>query len=800
MDRVIAVQKIKPHIILPILVVLSILFLIYIFDIRSQQKEQLSARFSQSVQSTSRHYNSLLEERTNLLVAALNHIHDKSDLATLFINQDRDRLYEKSSRIFDHLNREHGVTHFYYHSLDGRNYLRVHQKDRFGDEITRTTMQQAMLSGNVTQGVELGPLGTLTLRVVLPWRVGGKLVGYLELGVEVDAVVQGVAKDVDGQLYTVVWKDGIERSSWEQGMAMLGRKAEWEQFSNGVISSFSKPMKRSEYVGYLEKMVNSEEDILPIWDDNGFYYIGHVPLLDIGGNQRGMIVMLKNMTDELHGMNEATQRLAVTSAGLGCLLIIVFYIMTERLERRLGTSQEQISSEVQARLSMQAKHIEQLEYMSLYDPLTNLPNRQLLLEYVRQEMRASDRRKGAFALVLLDIKRLKEINNTLGHVCGDALLSSVGLRLKDMLRDSDIVARVEGDEFAIILPSVTQDYVIRMAEKIGGFFAAPFVLDDVSVDIDVVLGIAVYPEHGDNEGMLLQRADIAVRQAKEINRPYCFYNADQDQFTFDRVELFGDLRRAISTDNELQVYYQPKVEVHTGQVIGAEALVRWMHPTKGMISPATFIPLAEHTGLIAAVTDRVLSEVAKNASSWCDVHKQLCVSVNLSVQNLLDDKLPEKLIALLDNPDLKGCSFILELTETSIMRDLEMSKQIMLKLHDHGFKFSIDDFGTGYSSLSYLSQLPVAELKIDQSFVRNVLKSKSDSAIVKSTIDLAHGLGLSVCAEGVEEIEILERLRLWDCDVAQGFLISRPLPQDQFLHWLDVEYSSSDLCLACVRG
>lgn len=796
MDRIFAAHKIKLHIVLPILAVLSVLLFLYIYDIQNQQTKHLNARFQQSIQSTGKLFDSLLAERASLLSAEISHLQTHDELAVLFIARDRDNLYTYSRDIFEYMRREHNITHFYFHGVDGRNFLRVHQKNRFGDEITRETMREAMRLGRVVNGVEIGPLGTLTLRSVSPWWVDGELVGYLELGIEVSAIVRDMAKETEGQLYTLVWKDGIGRAEWERGMAMLERKAQWGLLSNAVISFYSGADEQSKYTGLLEKVATNEREVTSLQNDDGLFFAGRLPLVDMTGKQRGLIVLMKDMSMDMLSADKAIQRLTATSSGLGVILIMLFYVMTERLEKRLGISQQRVSAEVQARLSMQAKHIEELEYLNLYDSLTGLPNRQLLLEYVKQEMRASDRRQGAFALVLLDIKRLKEINNTLGHVRGDALLACVGARLKELLRESDVVARVEGDEFAILLPSVTRDYVIRMAEKIRDFFAKPFMLDDLSIDIDVVLGVAVYPEHGDNEGMLLQRADIAVRQAKDIDKPYYFYDADHDQYSFERIELFGDLRRAVGVDNELKVYYQPKVQVSTGRVVGAEALVRWVHPTRGLISPGEFIPLAEHTGLISSITDRVLSEVARDAASCGDVYRELCISVNLSVQNLLDDKLPDRLIELLENPDLQGCDFILEITETSIMRDLGRSKRIMQKLHGMGFKFSIDDFGTGYSSLSYLSQLPVTELKIDQSFVRNMLKSRSDSAIVKSTIDLAHGLGLGVCAEGIEEVEVLNRLREWGCDLAQGYLISRPLPQYEFLRWLDEEYPQSFLCMA----
>ena len=429
-----------------------------------------------------------------------------------------------------------------------------------------------------------------------------------------------------------------------------------------------------------------------------------------------------------------------------------------------------------------------LEHQALHDALTGLPNRNLLFDRVKQYINAMHREHGTMALLMLDLDRFKEINDTLGHQIGDRILEQVSLRLVDTLRDTDTVARLGGDEFSMALPLQHPDHVNIVAQKILTSLEKPFMVEGYQLFVGGSIGLALYPTHGDNVETLLQRADVAMYVAKRNNTGFELYEPLQDKDSMGRLALSNDLRNAISAE-ELMVYYQPKLDLKTGQTRGVEALIRWNHPERGFISPDQIIYIAEHTGLIKPLTRWVLKTAISQCSEW---HKQgmfLSVAVNLSTQNLQDPSLSEVIQNALSTYNFPPECLVLEVTESAMMLEPEHANAILSHLDSMGVWISIDDFGTGFSSLSYLKQLPVDELKIDKSFVMNMQSNDNDAVIVRSTIDLARNLGLKVVAEGIEDEATWELLGLLGCDFAQGFYMSKPLPAADFEVWAQQEKS-----------
>jgi diguanylate cyclase (GGDEF)-like protein len=420
---------------------------------------------------------------------------------------------------------------------------------------------------------------------------------------------------------------------------------------------------------------------------------------------------------------------------------------------------------------------------SVHDALTGLPNRVLLADRFAQALRDGVRRTTTAGLLLIDLDRFKEINDTFGHHYGDELLTQVGPRLRAALRDSDTVARLGGDEFAVLLPEISDlPAATAVAEKLRRSLEAPFHVEGIDVDIEASVGVVISGEHGEDVTTLLQRADIAMYVAKTQNLGVFAYDPDADGNSPARLALLGELRRALER-NELELHYQPKVSVSTGQVVGAEALVRWQHPTRGMVFPDAFIPVAEHTGLIGPLTHYVLDTALAQARSWLDEGRPLPVSVNLSARNLLDEQLPEHIADLLHTHGVPAGLLELEVTESAIMTEPHRSRRLLQRLSALGIHISIDDFGAGYTSLAQLKTLPVRELKIDRSFVMTMTSDASDALIVRSVVDLGHNLGLTIVAEGVEDPEALDSLASYGCDVAQGYHISRPVPSAIFDTW-----------------
>lgn len=425
-----------------------------------------------------------------------------------------------------------------------------------------------------------------------------------------------------------------------------------------------------------------------------------------------------------------------------------------------------------------------LQRLAVQDPLTELPNRTLILDRLQQAMREAKRNKQNMALIMIDLDHFKEVNDTLGHGVGDNLLIGVSKCLGAALREQDTLGRLGGDEFAVVLPDTGHKAALTVAEKLQATLDLPVKVDNNSFSVAASMGIALYPVHGADPSALLKCADVAMYVAKRNHNAFSIYDAVDDRHNPDRLELLQDLRTAIQHQT-FSLAFQPKLDLCNSSIIGMEALARWIHPQRGVIPPHGFIPVLEHTGLIKAFTLQILDKAAAYCRQCLDRGYQFSVAVNLSMHDLRDENLPMQIGKILERYGLEYRFLILEITESAIMYDPERSLDILNALERMGIGLSIDDFGTGYSSLSYLKRLPVKQLKIDQSFVANIIEDKDDAMIVRSTIDLAHNLGLSTVAEGVENRETLQQLIDMGCDQAQGYLISRPLSPDDMMSYLD---------------
>ena len=425
----------------------------------------------------------------------------------------------------------------------------------------------------------------------------------------------------------------------------------------------------------------------------------------------------------------------------------------------------------------------QLKHIALHDPLTGLANRTLIKDRLEQAIRIAKREQKPLAIIMMDLDRFKEINDTLGHNVGDQLLQEVAKRLLGLMREMDTVGRLGGDEFALIIPGSDEENALHIASTLVDVLDKPVVLGETSFSIEASLGITVYPQHGLNSTTLLKRADVAMYVAKRNRKGFFLYATEVDQHTPARLALISDVRKAVER-NEFELYYQPRIDLATGDVIGVEALSRWLHTARGFVPPDEFVPILVQTGLILPFTLWVLDTAMRQWKEWYQQGIELMMSVNLSMRNLQDPNLPDQVQALLDKWDVKRDYLILEVTESEIMSDPEHVMKTMEKLENMGTLLSIDDFGTGYSSLSYLKKLPVHELKIDRSFIKDMVTDKDDKIIVRSTIELAHNLGLEVTAEGIETRDVLDMLIDFKCDLAQGFYFGKPMPAEQLLDTL----------------
>ncbi|RKZ83583.1 MAG: hypothetical protein DRQ39_09345 [Gammaproteobacteria bacterium] len=433
----------------------------------------------------------------------------------------------------------------------------------------------------------------------------------------------------------------------------------------------------------------------------------------------------------------------------------------------------------------------QLYLQAHYDPLTQLPNRQLLNDRLHQAIKRATRDKSSFPVMFLDLDRFKTVNDSLGHSSGDKLLKMVSQRLIDTLREEDTVARLGGDEFILYLATTENQYEIyshisQIAQKILATIAQPFSIENQDIHVSGSIGIAIFPNDGDDVETLLKNADSAMYHAKSEGRNnFQFYSKELNEKATQTLVMETNLHQALES-NEFELYYQPKVETQTGKILGAEALIRWIHPAQGMIRPDQFIPVAEETGLITQIGEWTLHEACHQNKAWQDKGlPKIKISVNLSPRQFQHQNLIDLVGQTLADSGLSPVYLDLEIVEGTAMHDIEKTIASLQQLKKLGLSISIDDYGTGYSTLSYIKKFPVDTLKIDMSFIQNLVENAGDRAIVSSTIILAHNLGLSVVAEGVEDTQQLELLQNLDCDEIQGYYFSRPLPADEFSKLLE---------------
>jgi diguanylate cyclase (GGDEF)-like protein len=479
------------------------------------------------------------------------------------------------------------------------------------------------------------------------------------------------------------------------------------------------------------------------------------------GNQDGVVAIHQDYGP----IARAARAALLPVAGILELVLVLLFVLLVPLLAR-----------VSGRLR---RHVERIQYQALHDDLTGLPNRLHFRDRISRAVETARRDGSPVAVLIFDLDRFKEVNETLGHGSGDELLQAIAERLRQLRSDDLLLARLGGDEFGLVGPRMSVAEAVALAEEVHAALDAPFIVRDIPLVIEASIGISTCPDNGADVETLLGAADSAMSAAKDRRAGVVLYDGTLDAGTADALTLVSQLRPALER-GELVLHFQPQIALATGSVVGAEALVRWQHPERGLLQPGAFVPFVERTGASRALSDYVLARATRQLHDWRRRGFDVGVAVNLTMFDLLDARLPEKVADLLERAEVEPARLELEITESVIMGDPGRVREVLERLKAIGVRLAIDDFGTGYSSLSYLKNLPVDILKIDRSFVMAMDANEDDRAIVRSTIDLAHNLGLSVVAEGVDSPQTLAELARYGCDVAQGFHIARPCPADDF--------------------
>lgn len=902
----------------------SLILALFIVGVDSEEQKHLTDDLSRSIQSVEGYYHATLDERAHKLGSALDAIAVNSEIRSALKLRDRKKLFLLAEPLFKKSRSKHNVSHFYFHDPGRINILRVHQPARHSDVINRYTALGAEKTKRFFSGIELGPLGTFTLRGVLPIWEQGKLLGYIELGEEIDQIIHDMQHIFKVNLWIVIDKQYLHEMDWRSGMKILGRKADWNYLANRVIVSQTLntlPHGLNNILSQKNNALFAENIKL---EDGAKHYQGRIlPLLDVGQRNVGGMVLLRDMTQRIQSTWETVAIICGSSFLVGIILFLFFYLILDRTERQLRTSMHEVeksqqhlsaaqhiahmgswesnmkshdyswsdevynileinpddstisyekiidivhpddrgfvkqnlhsylekklpyeivyrilmqngrvkyirenckikydntgkpehatciihditelrladilsermgkifkhswneiytfnantlkfidvshgacqnlgysltelqqltavdiktdlsqdqfialieplrqgevqqinfesnhqrkdgsSYPVEIRLqitteespplftaivqdvSKQKKYIKELEYKSLYDTLTGLPNRSLLNDRLEHALNIARRESSTLAVLIVDIVRLRDINNVMGHHNGDLVIKKVSSRLVEVLRDADTVACLNGDVFAIVLPGINMENITIAIDNIQTLFKQHIIIEGMPIEIEAAIGIAIYPLHGETSDILIRHADIAMHAAKNDVNGFNIYNHDDDLFSLQHLKLYSELREAVN-NKKLELYYQPKIDIKTGKIKGVEALARWPHPDKGMISPVEFIPMIEQTGMIRPFTLWVLEQAILQIKNWNESGIDLNIAVNLSTRNLLDPSLPDYIENLLIIHQVSASNLSLEITESAIMSRPESAIALLMRLHDMGFKLSIDDF------------------------------------------------------------------------------------------------------------
>lgn len=614
------------------------------------------------------------------------------------------------------------------------------------------------------------------------------VIGWIVLGFKVDNNLANQVKQLTNLDVTFIQK--TPQKSW--------------QLVSGTLSAES----GNTLIHAISGIYREQLSIHSIEMDDKEYHLKMRSLYEGANGESLMVVLQGSVTRFVEDLNMLfLTMLLLTLVGIGLLAAVIWYIarklvqpITELADNVSEMTQGNYDHEIQINRSDELGHLGKLfndmreaiqqrtrriHRLAFNDELTGLSNRLAFMQGIGSAILAHGESKDKFSVIVININRFKPINNTLGRDFGDDLLRHVGQVLKENIyADHDMVARLDADEFAVLLYHADQTRATAYAARINAVFDQPVHVQGQAIDVRTGIGIAVYPEHGMDEESLLNHAETAQQESKAKKTDWIVYNAALEIDQSETLTLISDLKEAIS-QNQLLLYIQPKIDVATRKALGGEALIRWVHPEKGMIFPDQFIPFAEQTGVISDITNWMLNRACEVLAEYKRQGLQMSLAVNLSTRDLNNIELPEQLAMLLAQFGLDTGSLKLEITEGSLMQDPERAETVVRKLAGMGLHLSIDDFGTGYSSLAYLRQLPVQELKIDRSFVMFMDKNVSDASIVKSTIDLAHNLGLRVVAEGIENEGVLGQLAKLGCDEGQGYFIGKPMPEKDFSVWLE---------------
>jgi len=745
-----------------------------------QYQHHLHDMFQSQREEVVNDFKGMLDQQVSGMTMALQPIAANSDVKKALREGDANRLLADWQSVFVEMKTKSRLTHFYFFDKNRVCLLRVHNPAKRGDLINRFTALEAEWTRKTASGIEIGPLGTFTLRVVQPVFEGTRLIGYVEFGKEIEDVLQTLHIQTKNEIALVIRKKYLKQQAWEEGMRMLGRKANWNQLPHDAVIYTSQGKLPNIFASIVQQK-SAHHNV----DDNGdqevsfsgkTWRISMNPVQDVSGKEIGDLMIMNDISIEKSEFIDFLVSNAIVGMVLMGMTFGFIFFLLRRTDRGIHCQWTNLQESE-----------EKINTLAFFDQLTGLPNQALLLDRLKQTIASSSRSGSYGALLFIDLDNFKVLNDTLGHDMGDALLKQVAHRLSLCVREEDSVARFGGDEFVVLLSglgmSETDAATVSemIAEKILTALNQMYFLREIPHHSTASIGITLFRGESTCIDDLMKQADLAMYKSKEAGRNgLSFFDPKMESVLKERAMLEEDLRRGIE-EKQFLLYYQAQV-MDEGLISGVEALVRWQHPKRGMVSPIEFIPVAEETGLILPLGDWILKTACEQLTLWSqrEETREMTIAVNVSIRQFGQKDFVDRVLSILEASGANAQRLKLELTESLLVHNVEDVIEKMVMLKAKGISFSLDDFGTGYSSLSYLKRLPLDQLKIDKSFVHDILVNTNDVIICQSIIALAQSMELSVIAEGVETHGQCTALATIGCHAYQGYWFSRPLSLEDF--------------------
>ncbi|MDF1615526.1 bifunctional diguanylate cyclase/phosphodiesterase [Desulfurivibrio dismutans] len=761
-----SVARFKTWILTPMAIAILLGLVFWGFFQYQLAKSQSRASMSRLMEQGRDYRTHLLSQQTRILQAHAKHLSRNLELTAAWGRRDRELLLHLTAPLAAAMLEDFKITHFYLVEPDRSVFLRPYNPSKTGGTINRHTMLQAATTGQAAHGLELGSSATLTLRYVIPWYDGDELLGFIELGMETEHLLQEMANILQVQMVSVLRKEYTSQENFTAGREKFAFSGNWDDYPDLVIAHQTASRLPAGLQKWLRTGHNDFDGPAKLFlpHRNERLWGGIIHQHDAAGRDVADLVILYDATALMGAFRQTViANLAMAAILLGALLTLL-YTVTRKAEREVTQA------------------MEQLRHQATHDRLTGLPNRELFQDRLRQAVHRAAKEERPVAVLQLDLDNFKAINNNFGHAAGDEVLRVIARRLQETLADGDgTVGRFSGDEFVILLPNIKEcRESAEVARQLLAALETPVHTDSTpNILISGSTGIACFPDDGDDDKTLLRHVEMAMYQAKKAGRgTYSFYARELNRRHQDDLVLHHKLKTALE-QNRLELHYQPKVAVADGRIIGVEALLRWHDEELGQVGPDRFIPMAEATGLIVPLGDWVLHTACRQLADWHAAGRELKMAVNLSPQQFRQPDLVNRLANILAATGAPAHRLELEITETAAMDNINAASRQLHSLSELGLSLALDDFGTGHSSLAYLKSLPISQLKIDRSFISDLTLDESNRIIVKAVLGLAASMNLEAVAEGVESEEQLEFLHRHHCTSYQGWIFARALPAGQ---------------------